>query len=350
VTDKPRRRWYRRPLLAGTLMLAIIAGAIGGVLLWRHSRSHESTNDAYIDVVSEHVSPRIAGQVIRVLVNDNQDVKAGQPLVELDPADYQNQLAQAVAEHSRAEAQLSQTKAQQAIAEAQLEQARANVAAAEANASNTASDWRRYEQLRKEDADAVSQQQLDNTAAAAKNAAAQLEAARKAAGAAQAQVLQARSQMEAAQAGLQGAAAQVEQARRNVSYTKVQASLDGRVATKTVAVGNYVQPGAQLMALVPPQVYVTANFKETQLARVRPGQPVEIRVDAYPDLKLRGHIDSIQPAAGQAFSVLPAQNATGNWVKIVQRVPVKIVFEEIPNDPERRLGPGMSVEVRVLVR
>jgi len=331
-------------------MLAIMAGVVGGVLFWLHSRSHESTDDAYIDIASEHVSPRIAGQVLRVLVNDNEDVKAGQILAELDPSDYDSRLKQAVGEQARAQAQLAQAEAQQTASEAQLEQARANVEVAEANAANTANDLKRYQDLQKENAGAVSRQQMDYALTAARNAAAQLSAARKAAGAAEAQVVLAKSQIQAAGAGIKSAAAQVDQAQLNLSYTKIRANLDGRIASKTVAPGNYLQPGTQLMAIVPPDVYVTANFKETQLARLRPGQTVSIRIDAYPDMKLGGHVDSVQPAAGQAFSVLPAQNATGNWVKIVQRVPVKIVFDEIPNDPRRRLGPGMSVKVTVKVR
>jgi len=329
-------------------MLLLIAGVIGGVLFWRHSRSHESTDDAYIDIVSERVSPRVAGQVVRVLVGDNEDVDGGQVLVELDPADYQVRLNQSLADQARTEAQLAEAEATQNAAAAQVEQARANVAVAEANAGNTASDFRRYDELYK-NAAAISQQQWENAKTAATNAAAQLVAAQKGARAAEAQRVQAKSQIRSAQAAIKSAAAVVEQAKLALSYTKVQASVTGRIAIRTVAPGNYLQPGTQLMAIVPRDVYVTANFKETQLARMRRGQPAEIRVDAFPDMKLRGHLDSVQPASGTAFSVLPAQNATGNWVKIVQRVPVKIVFDQIPNDPDRRLGPGMSVRVTVKV-
>jgi membrane fusion protein (multidrug efflux system) len=140
--------------------------------------------------------------------------------------------------------------------------------------------------------------------------------------------------------------AQAELAR---SYTQVKALVAGRVANKTVTVGNYVEPGTDLMAIVPRAVYVTADFKETQLARLRPGQPAEIKVDAYPDVPLHGHVDSVQPATGAAFTPIPAQNAAGNWVKVVQRVPVKIALDDLPDDPMRRLGPGMSVEVKVSI-
>jgi membrane fusion protein (multidrug efflux system) len=154
----------------------------------------------------------------------------------------------------------------------------------------------------------------------------------------------------AAQAGIASANSQVAQAELTLSYTQIEARIDGRTASKTVAVGNVVNVGVPLMAIVPRDVYITANFKETQLAHMRRGQPVEIKIDAYPDLKLTGKVDSVQPATGQAFSTLPAENATGNWVKVVQRVPVKIVFDKLPDDPDRRLGPGMSVEVSVRIR
>src|SRR5262249_4545902 len=156
---------------------------------------------------------------------------------------------------------------------------------------------------------------------------------RKSVAAADAQVKHAARQADAARAGEKAAGAQVAQAELTLSYAQIKASVDGRVARKTVAEGNYIQPGADLMAIVPRTVHVTANFKETQLKEVRRGQPVKIKVDSFPDLKLTGKIDSVQPASGQAFDLLPSQNAAGNWVKVVQRVPVKIVLDQIPNDP-----------------
>jgi membrane fusion protein (multidrug efflux system) len=196
----------------------------------------------------------------------------------------------------------------------------------------------------------VTPQQLDRADAEAKSSAAQLRAAQKAVAAADAQLRHADKQIDAERAAVSSAATQVAQAELTLSYAQVKASVDGRVARKTVAAGNYVQPGADLMAVVPHAVYVTANFKETQLREMRRGQPVRIKVDAYPDFDLTGRIDSVQPGTGQAFDVLPAQNAAGNWVKVVQRVPVKIVLDQIPNDPERWLAPGLSVKARVTVR
>jgi membrane fusion protein (multidrug efflux system) len=318
-------------------------------LWWRHSRDYEATDDAYIDVQSQYVSPQVPGRVTKVLVNDYQDVKAGDVLVEIDPADYQARLDQAQAAEAQADAQVEQAKALELVDEAQLHEAEAQVHVAEANATNAARDLDRYTKLRQAIAGAVSQQQLDTASTAARTSGDQVLVAQKSAEAAQAQLGYASRQIIAAAASLKSAQAQVAEAELNLSYTKVKAEVSGRIANKVVAPGNYIQPGSQIMAVVPVDVYVTANFKETQLARMRTNQPVEIHVDAYPELKLQGHVDSVQPSSGQAFSILPPQNATGNWVKIVQRVPVKIVFDNAPGDNPRRLGPGMSVEVKVTI-
>jgi membrane fusion protein (multidrug efflux system) len=337
-------------MLASVVIIAILVIAVGGALLWRHSRNYESTEDAFIDIAVQRVSPQVAGRVLRVLVNDNQDVTAGQVLVELDPADFQNRLEQARAGHARAEAQLAEAEAQRVVMEAQREQARASEGVASASATNAASDLRRFQELRAATSAAVTPQQLDRADAEAKSSGAQLRAAQKAVAAADAQLRHADKQIDAERAAVSSAATQVAQAELTLSYARVRASVDGRIARKTVAAGNYVQPGADLMAVVPHAVYVTANFKETQLREMRRGQPVRIKVDAYPDFDLTGRIDSVQPGTGQAFDVLPAQNAAGNWVKVVQRVPVKIVLDQIPNDPERWLAPGLSVKARVSVR
>jgi membrane fusion protein (multidrug efflux system) len=280
-------------------------------------------------------------------VSDNQDVNAGDVLVEIDPADYQARLDQAQASQAQAEAQVEQASAQATVVEAQFRQAQANVMVAQANATNAQRDLARYTALRQAIPGAVSQQQLDAASTQARTTADQVMVAQKSADAAKAQTGYVSRQILAAQAAVKSAQAQVSEADLNLSYTKVKAEVSGRISSKVVAPGNYIQPGTQIMAVVPADVYVTANFKETQLARMRPGQPADIRVDAWPDLKLHGHVDSIQPSAGQVFSVLPPQNATGNWVKIVQRVPVKIVFDSPPGDSNRRLGPGMSADVKV---
>jgi membrane fusion protein (multidrug efflux system) len=328
----------------------VVAATVAGVMIWRHSRTHESTDDAFIDVVSEQSSAQVAGRVARLLVTDNQDVKAGQVLVEIDPVDYQSKLDQARAVQAQAEAQKAQAQAQKTVYLAQVEEARASLAKAEADATNANNQLTRYRALKATNPSAVSAQQLDSLKATADTDNAQVQSAKQTIAAAEAQIGYADSMIKAADATIGSAAAQVRQAQLNLSYTEVKARIDGRVASRTVSPGNVIAVGAPLMAIVPHDVYITANFKETQLAHMRRGQPVDIKIDSYPDMKLTGKVDSVQPATGQAFSVLPAQNATGNWVKIVQRVPVKIVFDRIPDDQDRRLAPGMSVEVSVAVR
>lgn len=347
--EPPKKPWYRRPLPMGILILVLVVVAVGGTLWWRHSRTYEKTDDAFIDVVVQRVSPQVAGRVSRVLVNDNQDVSAGQGLLELDPADFDARVQQARAAVAQAEAQVAQAAAQRTIRSAEVDQARAAETAVATTATNAAADLRRLEQARKADEGTASAQQVDHARAEQRGSAAQQQAAAKAVAAAQAQLALVSRQIEAAKAAAESAKAQLAQAELAVSYTEVKAEVAGRVADKTVTVGDMVQPGSDLMAIVPRTVYVTADFKETQLARLRPGQPVDIKVDAYPDLPLHGHVDSVQPATGGAFTPIPAQNASGNWVKVVQRVPVKIAIDDLPDDPLRRLGPGMSVEVKVQV-
>jgi membrane fusion protein, multidrug efflux system len=343
-------RWHKRPGIVGLIVLVVIAALVGGTLAWRHSRSHVTTDDAYVDGISQLVSSQVTGRVVSVLVDDNQDVKAGQTLVELDPADYQARLDEADAAGAQARAQLAQAQAQRTIYSAQVDEARANLGTAEANATDAGNQLGRYQRLKGVNPAAVSDQQMDSAVSTASSTAAQLDASRKAVAAAEAQLEYSSSLIVAAQAGIASANSQVAQAALTLSYTHVLARIDGRVANKSVAEGNVVNAGAPIMAVVPRDVYVTANLKETQLNHIRRGQPVDIKVDAYPDLKVTGHVDSVEPASGQTFSVLPAQNATGNWVKVVQRVQVKIVFDRIPDDPDRRLAPGMSVEVSAKVR
>ena len=342
-----RRPWHRRPGIVAVLVFGLIAVAVGGTLYLRHAAAYEQTDDAYIDVAAEYVAAQVSGRVLRVLVKDNQDVKAGQDLVDLDPAEYLNRLEQARASVQQGRAQLAEAEAQKAVYRAQAAEAQAGMGTAEADATNADDQLERYRRLKAENAGAVSAELWDRAVAAQRTAAARLKAAQKAVSAAEAQLQYADSLGQVAQAAIAGARAQLDRTGLDLSYTHVKARLDGRIAAKTVAEGNVVAVGAPLMDVVPREVYVTANFKETQLTRMRPGQPVSISVDAYPDMNLRGHVDSIQPAAGQALSLLPPENATGNWVKVVQRIPVKIVFDHLPDDPVRCLSPGMSVEVSV---
>ena len=298
------------------MVLLILAGVL---IWWLVARQYENTDDAFIDTHIVHISPQIAGQILALHVNDNQQVRPGQPLAEIDA---RNQMAQ-----------LEQAMAQRLQALTQVEQAQAQARAAAAQATNTARDLARYRTLQATAPQAVAQQQVDQAVTANRNAGAQLD--------------QARAQIAGAQAQIKVLDAQIANARLQLSYAQIVAPIAGHIAQRSVAPGNYVSPGQEMMAIVPNQLWVTANFKETQLRLMRRGQGVTVAVDSCGS-KIDGHVDSIQRGAGQAFGILPPENATGNYVKVVQRVPVKIVLDLIPQGCI--LGPGMSVEPSVKVR
>lgn len=276
-------------MIIGITTIAII-GIIYGATVLFHSMTHQSTDDAFVDTHVVSVAPKVAGRVSAVHVRDNQLVKKDELLVELDPRDFQ----------------------------VALEQAKANLAKDKATEITAGANEKRAETLFSNKV--ISAQERDANVAAA----------------------------ESSRGNVQADAAAVKQAELNLAYTKIKAPIDSYVTNKKVAIGDYLQVGQTLMALVPPRVWVTANFKETQLRNMRPGQPATVSVDAYPGLKLHGHVDSIQAGSGAAFSLLPPENATGNYVKVVQRVPVKIVFDQKP-DAQHVLGPGMSVVPEVQV-
>jgi membrane fusion protein (multidrug efflux system) len=392
----PRRRWFRRPLpLLVTLVVAVIVLLVG-IRYLRYAMTHESTDDAFVQAHVVAISPKVASYVSRVLVDDNQHVNQGDLLVELDPRDFEARLAQARANLEAAMAQhraaASNTRVVEttsgagvALAEAGLQtarrqvtgahsleaEARAKVVAAEADAVRAAADAKRYERVVRYGG--VSRQGRDDAVAASRSATANLDAARKAEQAAADILRQMESQVAEAQARLasakaapeqvaysraqtEQAAAQIaqmkaaqRQAELELSYAKIYAPETGRITRKSVEPGDYVQVGQTLFSIVPDRFWVVANFKETQLRYMRPGQPATVHVDAYPDKPFKGHVDSIQAGSGAAFSLLPPENATGNYVKVVQRVPVKIVVDEAP-DPSRVIGPGMSVVPEVKVR
>jgi membrane fusion protein, multidrug efflux system len=312
--------FVQNPLFKIGAAIVLVVVLIAGLIWWLIARRYEDTDDAFIDTHIVHISPQIAGQVLRVLVNDNQMVRKGQLLVEIDPAD--------------ANARLLQVQSQEAQAETQYRQAVAQEEGSAAQAANAERDLARYHLLQRTSPQAVAQQQVDQAVATEKNAVAQRDAAR--------------AQISGALAQIKVDKAQIATANLSLGYTRVMAPVDGHVAQKSVASGNYVSPGQDLLAIVPLQLWVTANFKETQLAHMRVGQHVRVEVDACSDVKIKGRVDSIQRGAGQAFGILPPENATGNYVKVVQRVPVKIVLGRIP--PDCPLGPGMSVEPTVKVR
>src|SRR5258705_1484786 len=433
-----KRPLYKRPAFLIAAIIFLVVGAAVGLHYYLYARSHESTDDAFIDGHIIQISPKASGYVAKVYVDDNQQVKAGDLLVEIDARDYQVRLEQAKAaleaglareneahtnvsltrattaasvqqaratvlgarsgvQSSRAGASSSLSRANQAssaisTAQANLEQARAQVQAEQAEATRTNADVERYQALYAKDE--VSKQQLDQAVAAARTAGAELDAGRQRVEATEAQVneaqsshvaaaetaRQAQTQIGGAQASVSEALgrlaqantapqqvavsqaqsktagatteqlrAQVAQAELELSYTKIYAPDAGRVTRKSVEQGAYVEIGQPLLSIVPGNVWVTANFKESQIGRMLPGQPVDITVDAYSDKVFKGHVDSIQAGTGARFSLIPPENATGNYVKVVQRVPVKIVFDE-PPDPKHMLAPGMSVVPEVAVR
>jgi membrane fusion protein (multidrug efflux system) len=337
---------YKRPVFWIVLAVIVIVGGITALLWWLHARYRVSTDDAFIQAHYTTVSPRVSGHVIRVLVDDNQEVKKGDRLVLLDDKDFIQAVKSAQASEKIAEAQLNQANANLASAKASVAQAQADVSAAAASAKQAEADKQRYRSLQKADPRAVSQQQVDQAEANARTTAAQLEAARQKQGAAEAQVGVALAQIVSAKASVEKAQSDLDNANLQLSYTRIDAAEDGQVTNRSVEIGNYVTPGQALMAIVPRNVWVTANYKETQLKKMQVGQPVTIHVDAF-GIDLPGHVQSIQAGSGAAFSLLPPENATGNYVKVVQRVPVKITFDQLP---AQRLTPGMSVEPTVDVR
>jgi membrane fusion protein, multidrug efflux system len=288
--DNPRP-WYRRPFGLLFILIVALACLTFGIRYYLHARAYESTDDAFIQAHVVPVSPKVSSYVSKVHVDDNQHVQRDELLVELDPRDY----------------------------DARLAQASANLTAGQVEVMRARLEARRIRALIPDQA--VSKQDMDNAVARERTALAQV----------------ARSE------------AAVQQASLDLSYTKIFAPEAGRITRKRVERGAYVQVGQTLFVIVPDQVWVVANYKETQLEHMRPGQPASIYVDAYPDKVFHGHVDSIQAGSGAAFSLLPPENATGNYVKVVQRVPVKIVIDDPPDD-EHVLGPGMSVVPEIQVR
>jgi membrane fusion protein (multidrug efflux system) len=321
--------------------------------------THESTDDAFIAAHVVSIAPRISGQVAAVHVLDNQMVRSNDLLVEIDPADYSTVAAQKQSSADAAEANyktmlaaLDLMTVKVATAEATADQSKADTAAAEATDARAQADFQRNGELRKQNT--ISAQEFDAAQAAVKEADANLVAARQKAVADASRINEAKATKTATEASIGMALAlfrqaqtAVQSAQLDLSYTKIFAPCDGRVTRKAVEPGNYVQVGLQLMSIVPADIWVVANFKESQLKKMKPGQPALVEIDAL-GKSLRAHVDSIQAGSGAAFSLLPPENATGNYVKVVQRVPVKILFDE-PLPADHVIGPGLSVtpDVRV---
>ncbi len=330
----------------GLLILATLVTA--GVLYWLHSRHFETTDDAFIDGNISQVATQVAGRVTRIAFQDNQEVKAGQVLLELDPRDFQVRLDQAISQRTQAQAQAAQARAQLGLQQANLDQAQANVRVTEADLGQAQTDLARYRAI---DPKAITKQQLDNSNSTTKSAAARLDANRQAVSGVRAQIEAQRSTVAAQDAAVVQADVAVRNAELQLSYTVITAPTDGQVTRRTVDLGNYVNPGQALLAVVQDDLWVTANFKETQLAAMASRQYVRVRVDACPSVDLDAHVTSFQGGSGQVFSSLPAENATGNFVKVVQRVPVRINFDDLANAKSKcRMAPGMSVDPRITVR
>ncbi len=308
---------------------------------------YDTTDDGFIAGNVPFVSARVAGPVVHLLVDDNQKVKAGDTLLEIDDSDFQTQLAQARASLVSAKDRVLQASAQVVVDQAKADQQQAANAGAHANADRAKADQVRYESVQ---SNAVSRSQYDLAQTQAISTSSDVEVARDQARAAAAQVDLDRADLETMTAQVGLAEASLRQAELNLSYTKLLAPTAGRVTHRTVEQGAYIGVGQSLLAIVPDNVWVVANFKETQLKRIRPGQPVSIEIDAYPDKRFKGKVDSLQAGSGANFSLLPPENAVGNYVKVVQRVPVKIIFDEPLNDTGLDIAPGMSVEPKVTVK
>ena len=305
--------------------LGLIGVLVAGYFIYDYL-GYQSTDDAYVETTTVSVSPKVSGQIVKVLVEDNQPVKAGQVVAVIDKIDYQVKLDQATAAYERA--LLDQ------------ENAHAELNAANASIELAKKDVERYEKLYKEGA--VSKQTLDNAKTKYDNLKANKTNAN--------QAIISKTENNVANAEIEALKAKMEQAKLNLEYTKIYAPQSGHITNKRVSKGTYIQVGSPMFKIVPKEVWVVANFKENQLTNMKKGQEVEIKIDTYPNKKFKGKIDSIQRLSGAKSSLFPPENAVGSFVKIVQRIPVKIVFCEDIDNEKYNIIPGMSVVPKVKVR
>ncbi|MBB3915024.1 HlyD family secretion protein [Rhizobium fabae] len=341
---KTGRSIVKRAVIAAALLAGVAFAGDFGYRYWTVGRFIESTDDAYVKADYTTVAPKVAGYIRQVLVSDNDAVKAGQVLARIDDRDFQAALSQARADVKAAEAAIANIDAQIALQQSVIEQARATIDASQASLDFAVSDAARSARLISNGAG--TQSRAEQTQSARDQASAAVERDRAALVAAENKVPVLQTQREQTVAQRDRATAAAHQAELNLSYTDIVAAVDGTVGARSIRVGQYVTSGTQLMAVVPLHaVYVVANFKETQLTYISPGQPVEIKVDSFPDISIKGHVDSVSPASGLEFSLLPPDNATGNFTKIVQRIPVKIVIDD--EALRGLLRSGMSVEPEI---
>ncbi|WP_158939502.1 HlyD family secretion protein [Burkholderia sp. S171] len=341
----------KKPLII--LAIVVVLLILGGLIWWFATRNQVSTDDAYTDGDAVTIAPKVSGYVVVMNLGDNKFVHKDDLLIKIDPRDYQAQLDQANAQLGLAKAQLNAAQVQLDIARvqypAQLTQAKAQEQSAQANLTQTRAAYERQHAV---DVRATSQQNIDTATAQQKSAlanVAQAQAQVKTASLVPQQISQAQATVEERRQQVEQAEAQVEAAALNLSYTELRAPADGWVTKRNVQYGTFLQAGTSIFSLVTTTVWVTANFKESQLERMRPGDSVDVSVDAYPNLKLHGHVDSIQLGSGSRFSAFPAENATGNFVKIVQRVPVKILIDS-GLQPDLPLPLGLSVVPKVMLK
>ena len=329
----------RRPIVSaiGAVLLASVLG--GGYLYVDYAKRFQSTDDAFIAARQFSLAPKVSGYLTKVPVTDNEHVKAGDVIARIDDRDYRVALDQAEAQVGAAQASIENIDAQLSVQQAQIAANQAQVDQTQAALVFAQQQAERYEHLEQTGYGTVQNAQQYSSQLHQQQAA--LQSAQAGLRLAQRQIEALKAQRNSAVANLAQAKAQRDQAKLNLSYTTVEAAQSGRVVDLSAAVGQFAQPGTSLAMFVPDEIWVTANFKEIQLDRMRPGDPAALEIDAYPGRVIRGHVDSVQPGSGTAFSLLPAENATGNYVKIVQRVPVKLVIDNPPTDVA--LGPGMSV-------
>jgi membrane fusion protein, multidrug efflux system len=341
---RPSAKAIRRAALALALALGVAGAADFGHGYWTTGRYLETTDDAYVKADSTIVAPKVSGTIAQVLVGDNEKVAAGQVLARIDDRDFRTALDQARADVAGSEAAIRNLDAQIALQQPVIAQGSADVAAAEANLKFAQEEQSRYEDLMKTGSGTV--QRAQQTDAALREKVAQVQHGRSGLLASERKVDVLTTERAKAVAQLDRSRAVEAQAALNLSYTEIKAPVEGTVGARSLRVGQYVQAGTQLMAVVPlDAVYVVANFKETQLTHVRHGQPVDVMIDSFHGIRLRGHVDSLSPASGLEFALLPPDNATGNFTKIVQRIPVKIVLDD--QSLNGLLRPGMSAEPTV---
>ena len=346
VDKKPRFGLLRRRLVVYAIGAMLLAATLGpGYVYLDYAQHFQSTDDAFIAARQSALAPKVSGYITAVPVTDNQHVAAGDVIARIDDRDYRIALDQADAQVAAAQASIENIDAQFEVQQAQISANEAQVDQAQAALVFAEQQNARYRDLAQKGSGTIQNaQQYSSQLRQQQAALASTQATLKLS---QRQIEALKAQRNSAVASLAQAKAQRDQAQLNLSYTTVTAAQPGRVVNLSAAVGQFAQPGTNLTMFVPDQIWVTANFKEIQLDRMRPGEPVTLGIDAYPERAIRGHVDSVQPGSGTAFSLLPAQNATGNYVKIVQRVPVKIVMDDPPTDVA--LGPGMSVVPSVRV-